>query len=287
MARLAARIRENAPGEFYVDDSCIDCDTCRSLAPAVFGDTPGQACVAAQPTSADLELRALMALVSCPTSSIGTVHKRDPREAMRALPDPVDEGVYFCGYSSAASYGATSWLVQRAEGNLLIDSPRAARPLLKRLEELGGVEQLFLTHRDDVADHAVFAKRFGCTRILHRRDLGRDTAAVERPLDGDDPIALGRGVTAIPVPGHTRGSTALLVDERWLFTGDHLWWSEGGLHMSRSVCWYSWPQQLASLERLLDFRFEWILPGHGRRWRAPSAAAMRAEIERLLARLRR
>jgi hypothetical protein len=41
--------------------------------------------------------------------------------------------------------------------NVLIDSPRAASPLLKRLEALGGVSKLFLTHRDDVLDY-----RFEC-----------------------------------------------------------------------------------------------------------------------------
>jgi glyoxylase-like metal-dependent hydrolase (beta-lactamase superfamily II) len=34
--------------------------------------------------------------------------------------------------------------------------------------------------------------------------------------------------------------------------------------------------------RLLDFRFEWVLPGHGGRYRARSAAAMKAELERVL-----
>jgi glyoxylase-like metal-dependent hydrolase (beta-lactamase superfamily II) len=53
--------------------------------------------------------------------------------------------------------------------------------------------------------------------------------------------------------------------------------------MSRSVCWYSWREQVASLRRLLDHRFEWVLPGHGRRFRAPSAQAMHAAIEALLA----
>jgi glyoxylase-like metal-dependent hydrolase (beta-lactamase superfamily II) len=38
-----------------------------------------------------------------------------------------------------------------------------------------------------------------------------------------------------------------------------------------------------SLRRLLDHRFEWVLPGHGRRYRARSAADMRAAIESLLA----
>ena len=87
------------------------------------------------------------------------------------------------------------------------------------------------------------------------------------------------------MPGHTRGSTALLYRETFLFTGDHLWGDEdtGRLGMSRSVCWYSWREQVASLRRLLDHRFEWVLPGHGRRFRAPSARAMRAAVETLLA----
>ena len=287
MARLADRIDANVAGEFYVDSSCIDCDTCRTLAPETFGDGPGQARVVEQPANSDGELRALMALVSCPTSSIGTLHKRDPRRAIAALPEKICHGIYFCGWSSPDSYGATSYLIERPEGNLLIDSPRAAKPLMARLDELGGVASLFLTHRDDVADHEVFHQRFGCARIMHRDDASRMPGSIERVLDGNEGIALAPGVTAIPVPGHTRGSTALLVDERWLFTGDHLWWDDGRLAMSRSVCWYSWPAQVKSLERLLDFRFRWVLPGHGRRWEAPSHLAMRDEIERLLRELER
>jgi glyoxylase-like metal-dependent hydrolase (beta-lactamase superfamily II) len=144
---------------------------------------------------------------------------------------------------------------------------------------------MFLTHRDDVADHETLQRRFGCARIMHRDD---QVGAIERVLDGREPIALAPDLTAVPVPGHTRGSLALLYRGRYLFTGDHLWGSEsGGLHMSRGVCWYSWPEQLRSLERLLELDFEWVLPGHGRRWRAASPSAMRDEIGRLLARLRR
>ena len=53
MARLADRIAENAPGEFYVDSSCIDCDTCRTLAPDTFGDAPGQARVGPKKSALD------------------------------------------------------------------------------------------------------------------------------------------------------------------------------------------------------------------------------------------
>ena len=51
------------------------------------------------------------------------------------------------------------------------------------------------------------------------------------------------------------------------------------------ACWYSWPEQVRSLERLLDYRFEWVLPGHGGRFHAATPAAMRAELERLLGRI--
>jgi glyoxylase-like metal-dependent hydrolase (beta-lactamase superfamily II) len=88
----------------------------------------------------------------------------------------------------------------------------------------------------------------------------------------------------VPVPGHTRGSCALLVDDRYLFTGDHLWaGDDGGLEMGRGVCWYSWEEQRRSLRKLLDFRFEWVLPGHGRRLHLP-AAQMRRAVAKLYGR---
>jgi hypothetical protein len=32
----------------------------------------------------------------------------------------------------------------------------------------------------------------------------------------------------------------------------------------RDVCWYSWTEQTRSMENLLAYSFEWVLPGHGR-----------------------
>lgn len=286
MAQTALRLAQNVPGEFFVDSSCIDCDTCRQVAPEVFArsEEAERSFVTCQPSEEEQRARALMALVACPTSSIGTEPKADAREAVRRFPERIEDEVYYCGFTAESSFGASSYLVQRPEGNVLVDSPRAAEPLVRRLEELGGVRWMFLTHRDDVADHAKFRRRFGCERIIH----ADEPVEAERRLTGREPTRLAEDLIAIPVPGHTRGSTALLYRDKFLFTGDHLWWSEetGGLHASRSVCWWNWAEQKRSIERLLDFRFEWVLPGHGRRWRAPSAAAMRAELERLVARLR-
>jgi glyoxylase-like metal-dependent hydrolase (beta-lactamase superfamily II)/ferredoxin len=290
MARVAERLARNAAGDLYVDSTCIDCETCRQLAPAVFGrdERAGQSVVAAQPRTAADERRALMALVACPTASIGSVSKRPVAAAAHAFPEEIEDGVYYCGYAAAASYGASSYLIRRPGGNVLVDSPRAARPLMQQLHALGGVSLMFLSHRDDVADHAKFQRAFGCQRILHAADAGAGTRAVERPLAGTAPIELADDLIAIPVPGHTRGSTALLYRRRFLFTGDHLWGDEetGQLAMSRAVCWYSWSEQLRSLRRLLEFPFQWVLPGHGRRFRAASVAQMHAGVDALLARAR-
>jgi glyoxylase-like metal-dependent hydrolase (beta-lactamase superfamily II)/ferredoxin len=288
VARISARLADNAPGDYFVDDSCIDCETCRIVAPRVFerSDRLGLSVVGRQPRTPEDGLRARMALVSCPVSSIGSASKVDVHDAVAALPDPIEADVFYCGYAAESSFGAASYLVRRGEGNVLVDSPRAARPLMDRIGALGGVATMFLSHRDDVADHTQYARRFGCTRVMHRADVGPGTRDVEQVLEGDEPVRLAPDLLAIPLPGHTRGSQALLYRDRFLFTGDHLWAAEGGdgLDASSSVCWYSWTEQIRSMKKLLAFDFEWVLPGHGPRFHA-SVRRMRVELEKLIARM--
>ncbi len=288
MANLSARLADNVPGEFFVDATCIDCDTCRRVAPSVFEEGDGHSFVGAQPRSAEERRRAFMALVACPTSSIGTSPKTDASEGARAFPEPIHDNVSFCGFTSESSFGAWSYLIERAghsAGNVLVDSPRAAGPLLSVLEARGGVATMFLTHRDDVADHAAFRKRFGCERVLHEDDVTASTRDVERRIVGIEPVQLAEDLVAIPTPGHTRGHAVLLYRERDLFSGDHLAWSRrrGHLVAFRDANWYSWPETIRSMERLLDYSFEWVLPGHGERYRAESPGAMRRELERCIA----
>ena len=288
MARLSERVPENVPGPFFVDSTCIDCDLCRQVAPETFADSRfGHSFVFQQPNSDEQRHRAAMALVACPTASIGAVPKTNSQAAVKAFPERISGEVHFCGFASESSFGASSYFIQRPRGNVLVDSPRAARPLMQKLAAMGGVKWMFLSHRDDVADHQAYHREFRCDRVLHRDDIGRGTREVEVPIDGNSPVSLDEELTVIPVPGHTPGSAALLYRE-FLFTGDHLWGTDDGFHLSasRSVCWFSWPEQIRSIERLLDFEFQWVLPGHGRRFRAESASAMRAELEKLFKRLK-
>ena len=280
MARARDAIPANTSGDFFVDGSCIDCDLCRQLVPGVFARCEGaaQSFVIRQPTAAEAH-RVLMALVACPTASIGSRRKHDTHAAARSFPEPIVDEVYFCGYASEASYGASSYLIRRRAGNVLVDSPRFAKLLVDSIEELGGVATMVLTHRDDVADHRKFRDRFGCERVIHRADVTDDTAACERIIDGD--LELAPDLRLIHVPGHTPGSIALLHGEV-LFTGDHLWANddETGLVAGRDVCWHSWPEQLASIRKLAGYRFTHVLPGHGRRFVAASAELMRAAVLR-------
>ena len=267
MAKLLERLPQNAPGDFYVDSTCIDCDTCTQLAPQVFRDHGDQCSVHTQPQSAEEIRRAMMALVSCPTGSIGTTEKHNSRIGIDAFPMLIAENVFFCGFTSEASFGGWSYLIQRSAsdgGNVLIDSPRFTSHLVKRFEELGGIRLMFLTHKDDIADHRRFAERFGCERIMHADD-GARSLGIERVVEGEAETRIDGHLIAIPTPGHTRGHMLLLYNDKFLFSGDHLAWSpeRQTLTAFRSVAWYSWKEQIHSMEKLLSYRFEAVLPGHG------------------------
>jgi glyoxylase-like metal-dependent hydrolase (beta-lactamase superfamily II)/ferredoxin len=279
MADPALRLDENVPGDFYVDSTCIDCDACRVLAPTVFSDESDQSFVFHQPETDEELLAAQKALITCPTSSIGS--STGARAAIDALPELIAEDVFRCGYASESSFGAISYFLD--DPKILVDSPRFAGPLVKKLDEAGGVRRMLLTHQDDVADHAKFHERFGCDRVLHRDDVRAHTSMMEVQPAGLEAINIAIGLAddllMIPTPGHTRGHVVFLYRNKFLFTGDHLAWSPNRAHLYafRSACWYSWPEQILSMTRLLDYSFEYVLPGHGRPIHLP-ADEMRASL---------
>lgn len=284
MAHLNQRRSQNVSGDFYVDTTCIDCDTCRWMAPQVFNRVGEQSAVHHQPTNETERLAALQALLSCPTSSIGTIEKpQDIKIAQLSFPIPVEENVYHCGYHSEKSFAAASYFIQLPAGNILIDSPRFTPPLVKRLEKMGGISYMYLTHRDDVGDHQQFAQHFQCQRILHEKEISASLGDVEIQLTGFEPFELTPDLLIIPVPGHSQGHTVLLYKNKFLFTGDHLAWSVRlqQLYAFKDYCWYSWAEQIKSMVQLADYSFEWILPGHGRRYHA-DVKTMQAELQRCI-----
>ncbi|PWA67662.1 metallo-beta-lactamase family protein [Artemisia annua] len=280
---------ENVAGEFFVDHTCIDCDTCRWMAPEVFTRVNDMSAVKKQPSCQDERLKALQALLSCPTSSISTEKPaRDILEAQKTFPLPIDidriPGVYHCGYHSDKSYGAASYLIVHPEGNILVDSPRYTERLASNIEKMGGVRYMFLTHKDDVADHEKWSKRFKCERVLHSTEVQDSTRNVEIKLDGSGPWDLGEDIQLIHTPGHTEGSVCLFYKPlKALFTGDHLALEDSQLYISERYNFYSVPIQLDSVAMLLKLDFEWILPGHGRRVAFKDVEEKNANIKAFLA----
>ncbi|KAF8779323.1 hypothetical protein HU200_002756 [Digitaria exilis] len=273
----AQRRPQNVPGEFFVgeqslshvisslslslsapvvcaDQRCIDCQTCRWMAPEVFRRVDGKAAVATQPGSQEERTKALQALLSCPTSSIHT--NKPPKDILQVqhmFPLPLDEdllpvrmpipsiadiiampvclfhpclhshhqtpfqGVYLCGYHSEHSFGATSYLVTHPQGNILIDSPRYTPKLADNIERLGGARYMFLTHIDDVADHRKWAERLKCGRIIHSGDV-RITLLYPSLLTAKLPkeLSIGRGGSSFTVEEGT-------ADVEWKLHGNGPW----------------------------------------------------------------
>ncbi|WP_433854397.1 4Fe-4S domain-containing protein [Streptomyces kronopolitis] len=269
---------DTAPDEetgegWYVDARCTNCDVARQLAPDVITESNGRAEVTRQPHN-DAEVRQLAAAAfACHTRSIH--HGARPLTPdLDPFPLALDDTVLLCGHNSRRTAGANAFLLRRGAGTtMMIDTPRWSEELATRYESSGPVTDVLLTHRDHAAHGRRYADRFGARLWIHEGDLDAAPDA-DRVLRGTDPIEIGPGVMAFPLPGHTRGSVLYLADERYCFSGDSFYWSRGtgDLEVAASVTWYSIVELAASLARTAPrLRFEWVLPGHGDRKRLPAA----------------
>ena len=80
MAEKNDRLAQNAPGSYYVDSTCIDCDMCRSTAPDFFrrDEEIGMSIVYRQPVTPEERAMAEEAKQGCPTDSIGNDGVTEP-----------------------------------------------------------------------------------------------------------------------------------------------------------------------------------------------------------------
>lgn len=269
MADSIRRNPDSAPGDWYIDTRCIDCAASRTVAPGLIVERNGLSVFARQPGSQEEIIAAWRAALLCPTASIRREQLQAPPEGL--FPQELAPGVFRCGYNARSSFGAHSYLAVRPEGNLLIDSPRFVPQLVKRFDAWGGIGDILLTHRDDVADANRYAARYSSRVWIHADDAG-DVPYATQLIRDQTALPIRSGLAAIPLPGHTKGSVAYYLEDTYLFTGDSLAWNldRQRLIAFRDACWYSWERQKESLQRLLDCRFEWVLPGHGGHVRLPS-----------------
>lgn len=283
MPKPADRNPASAPGDWYIDARCIDCGASREVAPGLIVHRRGKSVFARQPANEEEERAAWRAVLVCPTASVGTEGHRE--QSADLFPQELAPGVYRCGYNAESSFGAHAYFVKRPEGNLLVDSPRHVGKLARKLEELGGVSDILLSHRDDVADAGRYARDFKARVWIHEDDARAAPYATDL-LRGGEPTQIRERLLAIPLPGHTKGSVAYLLEDAYLFTGDSLAWSRErkDLQAFRDACWYSWSEQKKSLAKLAAHRFEWVLAGHGGSVQLP-AEEMRSRLAALVERM--
>ncbi|MFC8710656.1 MBL fold metallo-hydrolase [Streptomyces sp. NPDC057197] len=257
---------------WYVDDRCTNCDVARQFAPELIGESQGRSHMLRAPRDEAETRRLHAAAFACPTRSVRPATGR-PDPALDPFPMALDDGVLICGHNSRHTAGANSYLLKRPSGSvMMIDTPRWSPTLAARYAAVGPVTDVLLTHRDHAAHGRDYADRFGARLWIHEGDLDAAPDA-DRVIGGLDAVDVGEGVTALPLPGHTRGSVLYLADDRYCFTGDSFYWSRttGDLEVAESVTWYSVEELAASLARVAGhLRFEWVLPGHGDRRRLPA-----------------
>ncbi|MER5969612.1 ferredoxin [Streptomyces sp. NPDC002055] len=275
-------------GGWSIDSRCVNCDVARQLAPDLIREADGRSELVRQPRDPGETRQLHAAALACPTRSIRPAGGR-----LAAVPDPfplaLNDSVLLCGHNSPQTAGANSYLLRRPSGGaMMIDTPRWSGALGARYAALGPVTDVLLTHRDHAKHGRRWADHLGARLWIHEGDLDAAPDA-DRVLRGTDPVEIGEGVTAYPLPGHTRGSVLFLADGLHCFSGDSLYWSRGAadLAVTESVTFHSIEELGASLARTAHrLRFEWLLPGHGDRKRLP-AGEMAQRLNRLTARVGR
>lgn len=270
------------------------------LAPETFQAENGMSAVYAQPSSTEAQLQAMRAAAACPTGSIRTTTPLPiTRQARDSFPLPAPDrltsthvpDVFYNGYASPDTFGGASWLVLNHGSDpyaIMFDCPRFFRPLAKAIKKMaepfGGVRYLVLSHQDDVAGHAEWAREFGAKRVIHKRECNarQGTSACEMQLeDSDFPYDLAEGAQLVHVPGHTSGSIAMLHNPTAsLFTGDHFFYSSrtGRLGGSRYIM-HSRDALIHSVEILSDLPFLHGFPGHGRHFHFKDGEDRREQID--------
>ncbi len=264
MANLNLALKENVEGNFFVDSTCIDCGACRHFSPENFGALGTASYVQKQPENEAEILTSKQALLACPVGCIGTSEKTELKSAINSLPREMAENIFINGFNHENSFGAHSYFIRSEDGNWLADSPRFTKHLIKQFEELGGIKYIWLSHRDDVADAKKYAEHFGAKRIIHKFDSKAQPDA-EIILESDDFTSF-KNAKIFYVPGHTKGHLTLLWKDEFLFTGDHFAWltNKKMFGSFRTACWYSWEEQIKSIERLkVCEKVEHVFPGHG------------------------
>ena len=277
---------ESAAGDWYIDTACIDCGASRHVAPNFIVERHGKSVFARQPTTPEERLAAWRAVLVCPTASVRSETKQ-VRPQAPIFPQELSDGVWRCGFNARSSFGAHSYFVARPSGNLLVDSPRSlhgAREVVRRRRRCRAYPSLApgrCCRRGQVRRAVRRARVDPSRRPVGRAVRDRSTRRRVAPArsrrassrfrcPGTRAAASCTCSTIVCSSPATRSLGACASKTSSPFA------MRAGIHGARSP--------LRS-RKLADYRFEWLLPGHG--WPCTLAAEeMNARLRALVTRMR-
>jgi hydroxyacylglutathione hydrolase len=192
-------------------------------------------------------------------------------------------------------------LIDLPFGLILVDagSPGKERKILQEVELMGGknLRLIFITHAhfDHYGSAAAVRRLTGAPIAIHEQDAdfmargetplgsvrGRGKVAqiflplaeiLYRPESTEADIIFADGyrfdeleveAVVVHLPGHTPGSSGLLIDNKIAFVGDLI--STTGKPHAQPYYATDWSQIAKSLDRIRSIEPEWVYPGHGLR----------------------
>jgi glyoxylase-like metal-dependent hydrolase (beta-lactamase superfamily II) len=150
--------------------------------------------------------------------------------------------------------------------NILVDSPAWGDETLTFLKEYGGVDWLFLTHRDGISQVAAIQQTFGCRVLIQEQEAYLLPDAT--PTTFEQAFQITESCETIWTPGHSPGSACLYYDRFGgvLFSGRHLLPTpQGELLPQKTAKTFHWGRQIRSVQSLQkQFNpqtLQWICPG--------------------------
>lgn len=115
-----------------------------------------------------------------------------------------------------------------------------------------------------VADEEVIGLRWGKSFGFYPSEFNWEPCEIDIDLTHNQAVASSDfELTAIETNGHCNGHMNFLVtgaDSSYLFSGDHVFW--GGKIILQNVADSSVQEYAASMNRLLEYEFQALMPGH-------------------------
>jgi Metallo-beta-lactamase superfamily len=177
-----------------------------------------------------------------------------------------------------------SFLLQRADGNLLVYRGSTLAEAADAVNELGGLSRQYLNHRHEASPSSDWvAQTFGAPLFVHRAEADSVSETAELGALFTERHRLNGDFEVIPTPGHTPGATAYLWntgEHVALFTGDTIYVRDG--EWVAAVLGFSDRERyIESLELIRSLDFDVLVP-----WAASAGEPYYSVVDKSEAELR-